>query len=342
MPRHAFGRPQGRIVEFELESPHLRDNRLGDPSRRTVAVYLPRGYDTEDRDYPLLVDLAAFTGSGLKRLAWTAFGESVPQRVDRLVEEGRMGPAILAFPDAFTSLGGNQYVDTPVLGRWERYLLEDLLPALESRFRVRPGPRHRAVYGKSSGGYGALRQAFLHGEQWAAVASHSGDVGFEHVYRRDFPTTADALARFDGCVEAFFASTQRSLKLGGAELHALMVLALCASYDPQPQAPLGVVLPFDPYTCELDAARWNQWLAHDPLTMADDRSAIERSGQLRELYLDCGRRDTYFLHYGNRSLTRKLAQHGVRHTYEEFDDSHASIDYRLDESLPRLYAAISP
>ena len=74
MPVHAFERPRGRLVEITVQSEALATNRLGDPTARTVAVYLPEGYDDTYADYPLFVDLAAFTGSGLKRLAWTAFG----------------------------------------------------------------------------------------------------------------------------------------------------------------------------------------------------------------------------------------------------------------------------
>ena len=47
-----------------------------------------------------------------------------------------------------------------------------------------------ALFGKSSGSYIAL-PAFVHHEgEWNAIASHSGDVGFDVLYRSDFPTTA--------------------------------------------------------------------------------------------------------------------------------------------------------
>ena len=69
--------------------------------------------------------------SGLKRLSWTAYGESVPQRVDRLTAQGELGPAIFAFPDAFTRLGGNQYVDSVALGGWETFVARDLVPQYE-------------------------------------------------------------------------------------------------------------------------------------------------------------------------------------------------------------------
>jgi hypothetical protein len=41
-------------------------------------------------------------------------------------------------------------------------------------------------------------------------------------------------------------------------------------------------------------------------------------------------------------LSKRLTQHGIAHVYEEFDDNHSSIDYRMDVSLPYLYGALKP
>jgi S-formylglutathione hydrolase FrmB len=341
VPVHNFERPRGRVEEIVIASEALRGNGLGDPSDRTIAVYLPEEYDRTDADYPLFVDLAAFTGSGLKRLAWTAFGESVPQRIDRLVARGAMGPAVFAFPDAFTSLGGNQYVDSPILGRWETFVADELVPALETRFRIRRHPSQRAVYGKSSGGYGALVQGMRHAERWGAIACHSADMGFEWVCLRDFPKALDALAPFDGDIERFVQAFAESPKVRGDQLHVLMLLAMAATYAPDLEAPLGVRLPVDPYTCELDPREWARWLEHDPVRMVDDPTCRENLACLRGVFFDCGRRDQYLLHYGARALARKLDAYGIAHVYDEFDDDHSSIDYRLDVSLPWLYSTLT-
>jgi enterochelin esterase-like enzyme len=52
--------------------------------------------------------------------------------------------------------------------------------------------------------------------------------------------------------------------------------------------------------------------------------------------MDCGTRDQYRIHYGMRVLSAELKQHGVEHSYEEFDGTHSGIDYRMDISLPYL------
>jgi hypothetical protein len=341
MPVHNFDPPAGRLATVTIDSDALRGNLLGDPASRTVWVYLPPGYDETDADYPLFVSLAAYTGSGPKRLNWQAFGESEPQRIDRLVAEGKMGPVVAVFPDTFTSLGGNQFVDTPVLGRWESFLVDELVPRIEDRYRVRRGREHRAVFGRSSGGYGALVQGMRHADRWAAAACHSGDMAFDLVYRPDLPRALSALARHDGSVTAFLDHVRESDKLGSHDFCVLMMLGMAASYDPDPDSPAGVRLPVDPDTCEIDAERWARWLAHDPVTMIEREDYRENLARLRLVYLDCGSRDDYHLHFGARAFTRKLEGYEIAHHYEEFDGGHSGIDHRLDRSLPLLYHAVS-
>ena len=66
--------------------------------------------------------MVGFTGSGLAHVNWKPFGDNVPERVARLIEARRMGPAILVFPDCFTRLGGNQYVNSAAIGNYADYL----------------------------------------------------------------------------------------------------------------------------------------------------------------------------------------------------------------------------
>jgi hypothetical protein len=340
MPSHNFAAPRGRLVTIDVDSEALRGNLVGDPTTRSVVVYLPAGYDQSEDRYPLLVGLASYTGSGPKMLAWRAFGESVPQRIDRLTAEGHIGPVVVAFPDCFTSLGGNQYVNSAALGNWEDFLLEEMLPALERELRLRPGSSHRAVFGKSSGGYGALVQGMRHGAHWRAIACHSGDMGFDVVYRRDLPVALSVLDRHDGDVTRFIDYLRETSKVDGKEMYALMLLGLAASYDPDTESPLGIRLPVDPHTAELVGERWQRWLDHDPLWMIERPECQDGLRSLGALYLDCGARDQYFLHYGARAFARRLEALGIEHHYEEFDDDHSRVDYRLDVSLPLLYRAI--
>ena len=69
----------------------------------------------------------------------------------------------------------------------------------------------------------------------------------------------------------------------------------------------------------------------------EDRTSFKRNLRtLRGIFIDCGSRDQYHLHYGARLLSKRLTQHKIPHVYEEFDDTHSDIDYRMDVSLPFL------
>src|SRR5437867_4733592 len=130
--RRFFG-PQGFVNRLNIESQALKSNLLGDPSERVVDVYLPAGHDGQG--LPLLVDLVGFTGSGLSHTNWVGFRENLPERLDRLIGEQRMSPVVVAFPDCFTRLGGNQYINSASMRAWEDFLLQEMLPAIEQRFR---------------------------------------------------------------------------------------------------------------------------------------------------------------------------------------------------------------
>jgi len=108
---------RGRIDKFRLISQVLRENPLGDRHRRDVTVYLPPEYDANpSARFPVFVDLVGFMGSGPSHLNWKPFEESVPERLERLVRKGAMGPVVMVFPDCWTRLGGNQYINSTAVG----------------------------------------------------------------------------------------------------------------------------------------------------------------------------------------------------------------------------------
>lgn len=328
----------GRLVPLPVDSRLLADNPLGDPALREHPVYLPPGYEESDQAYPVIYYLAAYTNSGAAVGNWRGFGESLVERLDRLIESGQMGPAVVVAPDCFTRLGGNQYVDSIGVGQYASFLLHELVPAVEARFRVKSGPASRALMGKSSGGFGALHLAMAQPGQWGAVACQSGDCHFDWVYRADFPKAAGVLAKYespDHFVEAFWDKHAPA----GSDFATLMVCCLAASYDPDPEEPQKIRLPFCSRTLELDADRWAAWLAFDPIRRVSEAAPALKS--LKGLYLDCGNRDQYHIHFGSRLLSERLKDAGVHHHYEEFDGTHSGIDWRLDESLPYIYRAIA-
>ena len=72
-----------------------------------------------------------------------------------------------------------------------------------------------------------------------------------------------------------------------------------------------------------------------------ERSECQASlRRLEGLFIDCGTRDQYTLHYGARALVRRLKALGISHRHEEFEDGHSRIDYRLGVSLPWMWGGV--
>src|SRR2546428_11771674 len=102
----ALKRPRwkpGTVVTLEHASSVLKDNPLGDPYVRRLALWLPPQYDAgagrgRGRRFPVLFDLVGFTGSGLADVAWESFSDNGPEGAAGPGHEGRQGPAILGFP----------------------------------------------------------------------------------------------------------------------------------------------------------------------------------------------------------------------------------------------------
>jgi enterochelin esterase family protein len=333
--------PRGMVVVTTVESRALRNNPLGDPAVRHIPVYLPPGYDDDPATrYPVLYALTGFTGSGRMLLNVAAWAEPLNERLDRLQAEGSMGAMIVVMPDCFTRWGGSQYINSSATGRYEEHLLREVVPHIDREFRTLAEAQHRGVFGKSSGGYGALIHGMRHPDLFAGVACHSGDMGFELCYWPDLPKLQRQIEKHGGVerfVRAFEAAPRKSQSL----VEAMNMLAMAACYSPKRgKRPFGIEFPIDLRSGEVDARVWRAWLRHDPLRQVTRFAANLR--RLRLLYVDCGTRDEFNLHLGARQLVEKLRRLRIRHVHEEFDDGHMSVSYRYDRSLPRLWSALRP
>ena len=317
MPAHSFEPIRGIFERFSFSSPNL-DNQLGDPIEREVVVHIP---PNNDGPMPCIIYLAPFTGTGFARANWKAFAETLPQRHERLVREGKMQPSILVMPDTFTSLGGNQFIDSETMGKWGSWLREDLRSELEARYNI----TGYGLVGKSSGGYGALVRGMLD-DCWDAIACHSGDCGFELLFGIEMATTLTEIMPHGG-VEQFLEYVKHTTSLKGDDFHTLMMLAMAATYS-------DGTLPVDE-NCKFDDEKWAEWKSWDPLTM------IEQHQDLPPCWIDVGDSDQYNIQYGLRQLHKRMTELEIRHEWEEFPGTHSGIDHRLDLSLPWIASQIS-
>lgn len=327
----------GRMVELEVDSAALAGNPLGDPARRAVLAYLPPG---RPAPLPAVYFLHGFTGSALGWTNVSVFARTVPERLDALVAAGEIPPVVGVFPDGMTALGGTQWTNAPAVGRYQDWVAEDVVAAVEAHLGTIPRREARAVVGKSSGGYGALCLGRDRPDVFALVGAHAPDCCFEYCYLPDLPKAAAALLSAPDPAAWLEGVKRRAqeTKLGGADHAPLSVVAMAAHYSPRPGASLGLELPFELPTGRLRDEVWARWLAHDPARFVP--GAAEALRRLAGVFLDCGTRDEFNLRWGVRIVAALLREAGVTVEHQEFEDGHMGTSYRYDASLrwivPRL------
>ena len=324
------------VAVFQYESEALRTNPLGDPFVRDVHCIVPDDLDPE-KAVGVLWYLSGYAGVSRGMLSHDPWQEGLSERVERLRAEGKIGQMIIVLPDCFTKYGGSQTLSSSAHGDYETYLLKELRSFIESKFNV----SGHAIAGKSSGGFGALVHAMRNPGMFKAAVCHSGDLGFRLAHTAEIPLLMNGVHEH-GSVEALVAAFDKATKKKtGKWIGSLSMLAYAAAYSPDPTKPLGIALPFDLESGQIDEEVFARWLAWDPVEMVDIEAHQNALKLLELLFVDCGSRDEYHLHWGARGFKRKLEAYGIRHEYQEFNDGHRSTSYRLDVSLPKIYEALS-
>jgi hypothetical protein len=235
---------QGRVVRTSHESVCLSDNPLGDPHERDLYVYLPPQYDGKRR-FSVVLMLAGFGSTNHSIAGWSPWKPNTIELFDRLIAEGQCEPAILVLPDCFNRWGGSQFIAKR---------------------------EARAVVGRSSGGFGALRLGMDRPDVVSVIGSHAGDVAFE-VSMRPMLTSAAIAIDLAGGLATFAEEIPVSGPKNATQFDAIFVLAAGAAYSPDAATFPFAQIPMNPATGELDDDVWARWLGHDPLQRIDTSAA---------------------------------------------------------------------
>lgn len=303
------------ITHTRLAGPRLAGNLLGDPTERDLYVYLPPGYEDSDERYPTAYLLHYF-GSSAQELVYPRadkerWSPPLQDVLDPVFTRLNTPPMIVVIPDGWTSYGCGQWVDSPVGGNFESYLLHDVVTHVDEHFRTIPQASSRGVFGFSSGGFGAWHVVSRHPEAFSALAMLSGDSYFDLTHKPMLYEYLDSIwpEAPKGPVEAIYMSQ--------------MIYALASCYSPNPDnPPYYVDLPMDFPSGEIKSEVWNQWLSFDPVVNWRDR--FDNLRQLKGILLDVGARDDISLQWGHRLLSHYLGEAGIVHEASEHAGNHGS------------------
>jgi enterochelin esterase-like enzyme len=154
----------GRVVEERFWSAALNREVI-------YAAYLPPGYDDGDARYPVLYALHGIGGSHVE---WIEFG--APAVADSLFTTEGAPPFIMVFPQGDQSYWFNH----PNGDAWADYLVEDVIPYIDSRYRTVTAREGRAIGGISMGATGALQIALRRPDLFSVVGVHSPSLPAPH------------------------------------------------------------------------------------------------------------------------------------------------------------------
>ena len=166
-PALAFG-ARDRVEVERL--PPFESRILGE--RRTVDVFLPRGYRTDSQDfYPVL-----YANDGQDMATVDLLGI-----LDSLQANRRMAPVIVVAVHATHRVQDYGTAGVPNAqgygsraDKYEHFLIEELMPTIDARYRVARGPAETAVMGWSLGGLSAFDLAWINPNRIGTVGVFSG------------------------------------------------------------------------------------------------------------------------------------------------------------------------
>ncbi len=263
------------------------------------------------------------------------------ERLDGHFAEGETPPGIVIFVDAWTRLGGSQFVNSTSTGRYLDYLCDEVVPFVDSRYPTAPSAHHRGITGKSSGGYGSMFVSMKRPDVFSALATHSGDSLFEVCYLPGFRGVVRSLRdRHGGSYERFFEAFERRDYFDFNSHGTLLEhYAMAACYSPDPERPGHVLFPCDLATGRLVPDVWERWLAFDPVRMVPEHA--EALAGMRHIHVEAGRSDEFFLDLGATAFSNELKKLGIDHSFELFDGTHGNLAYRYAPAIGNMLRALS-
>lgn len=157
--------PHGRLEMIEYDS-----KTVG--TKRRMNVYTPPGYSPAAK-YPVLYLLH---GIGGEETEWARYAQ--PEvLLDSLIADGKAKPMIIVMPNGRAQKDdrpiGDIFAHRPAFKVFERDLLHDVIPNIESRYSVQPDREHRALAGLSMGGGQTMNFGFAHLDQFAWLGAFS-------------------------------------------------------------------------------------------------------------------------------------------------------------------------
>ena len=309
------GAAKARVESIKVHSRQIEGNLLGTSPDRDVIVILPPNYDRDrHRRFPVVY---ALHGYSISAEQWTK-EIHLPATAEGAFAKGTPG-MILVLPNSKNEYNGAFYSNSVTTGNFENFIADELIDAIDARYRTLPRPESRGLVGHSMGGYGASRIGIRRAERFGALyvmspccQSPLGSRGL----------TAEQVAQADA-LQSAQASDTLPFGLRGN-------LAIAAAWSPNPaKPPLYVDLPVDASGKERPEIL-AKWTANATLAFLDQY--VSKVRRYRAIALDVGDKDS--LVEETRRLHAALEAQGIANSFEIYPGTHTShVAYRIQEQV---------
>jgi S-formylglutathione hydrolase FrmB len=316
-----------KLDVIEFTSSVLKNNPLGDPATRRVAVLVPEEA-TRGSSLPVVYFLEGFGGSSegvLKNPTnWL-------QAVERIAINVR--PMYIVIPDARTRWGCSQYLNSSAQGNYADYICDEVVAQVESRYHIAEGISNRIIAGHSSGGFGALRLGMAKTKLFGGVIALSPD--------SDFETTHLPLVRLPGVTNTPLAEIRNLMQAPAGSLlpkdgDLRYALALSAAYAPRGRWHPGQFEWICDSSGRIRTDIWKEWLANDPLTLVTEKRAPFRPWQ--KVYVEGAAQDQFKANIGARKIYEALLARHVHCAFYEPPGKHGDHKFdRLQRGLAWIF-----
>src|SRR5215472_16447216 len=164
-PATLHGADGGKVVTLDLRGENLAHSMIGTNPVRKLAVYLPAGYESSTQRYAVIYYLP----NPLAKFEEDFYQGAGRELLDRAIAAREISKTVFVAVDMATPLGCSWYVNSPVTGNWEDFLVREVVPYIDANFRTLASRDSRGIAGDFMGGYGAIRFGMTHPEVFGSV-----------------------------------------------------------------------------------------------------------------------------------------------------------------------------
>lgn len=325
-----------------IPAPSLEGSLIKESDEQPVQVYLPPSYNHSSLRYPVVYFLPGFGSDPDGKNQDFSL-----EAIGSLMAEGSLKEMILVIPNGVNTLHGSFYVNSPVTGNWEDFIVKDVVGYIDSHYRTIPEASGRGISGHSMGGFAAIYLAMRHPDLFSAIYGLSPALfdqnGLSDSLMFDSPKKPE---NFQKQFQALAALSQP--KAINEMSHYEGPLGFTVAYGAAfaPHADLGP--PYFDYPYQLKNGqlqllpdvwkRWESGFGDWPHKIAEYHKSL---AGMKGIILDYGTMDFSWIRTGSVYLSQQLIESGIPNRIYAFEGTHTDhIEERLRTIMLPFFAEV--